>query len=722
MLELLAPAGGKEHFLAAVNAGADAVYFGLKRFSARSSAENFELEELAYYLNYAKTFGVKTYAAMNTLVKDDEREEFLRTVINLYKEGVDGIIMQDIFLGKRIKDALPGIRLHLSTQGGAANAYAAMTAKEYGFSRVVAARETALEDIGEMAQILEVECFAQGALCTAFSGECYASAFIGGNSANRGRCKQPCRMKYSLNGLKADYAICLKDLSLGTDIFKLQRAGVAAIKIEGRMRRAEYVSAAVGYYKKLLSGSPADEEFSALKRSYNRGDYTKGVPNEKCVLSKKTQGHIGEAIGFVKSVLGNRILVKSSLKPEVGDAFKILRAGEERGSAYIKSVERLPSGFIAEYRGNVLKGDEVRITTDVALNRRLLPRRRLPVTVRLSAKAGERLSAVIEGGGRKVSLFGEVSPFAERRPVTPAEFVEVFLKTDKYPFAPEVEVESDGVFIPKSTLNDFRRRLYATFFESMRERRDPKNVDISGILSPAAAVEGRGEAYILAKVPERAGLMVILAPDDYFGAETEKFSRYDGERYLYLLPEFSKRELDSLEGAAKKIGGIYAENISGITLSRKWGVRLFLGTGMNIFNSTSAAEARKTADRLAPSKELKRSEAAFGGAYFTRGNIKLMDIVYCPYGGECRNCPGRDRGTLTDEGGREFVLRRIRAGRCLFEVYNCADLCIESDMPEKLYNFVLYDEKTAEKLSKCDKTEYRKIAPVTAGLDKRGVE
>ena len=144
MLELLAPAGGKEHFLAAVDSGADAVYFGLKRFSARNSAENFDFEQLDYCLKYAKTFGVRAYAAMNTLVKDSERKDFIETVLRLYEMGVDGFIVQDIFLGKRIKAEIPEIRLHLSTQGGACNAYAAEVAKEFGFSRIVAAARRAV--------------------------------------------------------------------------------------------------------------------------------------------------------------------------------------------------------------------------------------------------------------------------------------------------------------------------------------------------------------------------------------------------------------------------------------------------------------------------------------------------------------------------------------------------------------------------------------------------
>lgn len=734
MLELLAPAGGKEHFLAAVDSGADAVYFGLKRFSARNSAENFDFEQLDYCLKYAKTFGVRAYAAMNTLVKDSERKDFIETVLRLYEMGVDGFIVQDIFLGKRIKAEIPEIRLHLSTQGGACNAYAAEVAKEFGFSRIVAARETTLEDLSEMAKIIEVESFVQGALCTSFSGECYASAFIGGNSANRGRCKQPCRMKYSLNGAKPDYAICLKDLSVGPDIAVLRDTGVSALKIEGRMRRPEYVSAAVKYYKKLMSGMNALEEFSALKRSYNRGDYTAAAGRKNDIISKKAQGHIGEAVGTVIAVTGNRIKVSSNLKPEKGDAFKILRNGEETGSAIIRKVIGSRGRFEAEYRGAVKPGDEVRITTDVGLNEKLLSSKRLlPLSVTVRAMAGKPVSVTAEGGGRKTEHSGEIAAAAENRPLSAEEIKEVFSKTDKFPFAPEITVETDGAFIPRSVLNAIRRGVYSDFFEGAAKRRAPLSVDIKKIIGGDCdnvnIAENNGgkksEILILSSLPVGDGKTVVFAPDDYFGTETRKFIDYHGEKYLYLLPEFSRIELDSLEKTAKAIGGIYCENLSGIALARKWGVALFLGTGMNIFNGTAAGEAAKTCDRFALSKELSVAEAEqiACGAVLRRGNVKLMDLAYCPYGGDCKNCSAKAIGTLTDEGGRSFKLRRVRLKGCYFELYNCADLYLEDDeRHDTLKNFVLYDRDTATTLAVCGKNAYSKIYPVTSGTGRRGVE
>ena len=188
MIELLAPSGDEKSFITAINAGADAIYIGMGDFSARKNAQNFNVENIAYYVSYAHALGVKVYVAINTLVKDDEIENLLKTVAPAYSAGVDAFILQDIFLADLLKKNFPDIVLHLSTQAGVNEVGGALLAKEYGFSRVILARETALEEIKEIAKIIETEIFVHGALCTAFSGHCYMSAYVGGNSGNRGLC------------------------------------------------------------------------------------------------------------------------------------------------------------------------------------------------------------------------------------------------------------------------------------------------------------------------------------------------------------------------------------------------------------------------------------------------------------------------------------------------------------------------------------------------------
>ncbi|MDE7265811.1 MAG: U32 family peptidase [Clostridia bacterium] len=359
MIEILSPAGGEECAYAAINAGTDAIYLGLDRFSARSSAENFNDENFSKISSYARLFGVKGYVALNTIVKDHELESFLNSVVSAWNGGADAIILQDLFLGKFIKKAAPQINLHLSTQAGTCNELGAKLAKDFGFDRVILARETKIADIEKISKIIETETFIQGALCTCFSGQCYMSSFAGGNSGNRGKCKQPCRKLYSIDrsGFEEQaYRLSLSDLSVGEDINSLINAGVTSFKIEGRMRRPEYVAAAVNYYKSILSGKNGD--VSALKRTYNRGNYTKGLAfgQDKSFISSAVQGHIGEYAGIIKVENGKYIL-QSNLKLSVGDGFKILRGGKEVGGGTCGGASK--SGYVVNTRVRLKNGDKV---------------------------------------------------------------------------------------------------------------------------------------------------------------------------------------------------------------------------------------------------------------------------------------------------------------------------------------------------------------------------
>lgn len=725
MTEILAPAGGKEHLLTAVNHGADAVYMGLKRFSARAGAENFSPEEFEYCLNYAHCFGVKVYAAMNTLVKDDELNDFFKDVTSLYRMGVDAFIIQDVFLGARLKEALGDIRLHLSTQGGACNKYGARTAKEYGFARVVASRESALEDLKEMAKIVEVETFVQGALCTSFSGQCYFSAFAGGNSANRGRCKQPCRKLYSLNGRTMCYALSLKDLSTDPATFvSLAEAGVSAFKIEGRMRRPEYVGAAVDYVRAALEGGDTAVCRSALMRTYNRGGYTAGVAREKGVLFTSHPGHIGEKVGTVKSVNGNRICVYSSLKTEKGDGFKILRNGAETGGAVIWEPHNGDGTFVAEGRGGIRAGDDVHITTDTRLNESLLAlRAQKKLHVSVIALNGQPLTASADCG-KVVTVSGEVLTKALSSPIGESDIKDCFTKTDRYPFDVNVSVRTDGVFAAKSVLNGLRRRLYAECFSSFTLKRNIVEGAAERFFESAAAVKRerhKKKTACISAAPVNGADIAVYSPADYGDSSGYDafLSGSDGEKFLAMPVYCTAAEIEAIKKYAVRFDGLYCDNIGGIRIAREWGKRLFMGTGFNLFNSLSARDAEQECAYFAYSKELSAEEAdrIGGGFYAESGFVKTMDLVYCPYGGDCSACKAPDVGALTDEGGRTFPLRRIKVSACRFEVYNYAVLKAVS-RSDRLVNRVPYG---SDGLKTYNFDTLKKGFPVTEGRSRKGV-
>lgn len=461
MFELLAPAGNSECFFAAINNGADAVYIGLSDFSARKNAENFTKENIRYYVAYAHIFNVKVYVAVNTLVKNAELDDFVSTVKYAYEAGADAFIVQDVFLAETLKNTFPEIVLHLSTQGGVNNVEGAEYALRKGFSRVILARETQINEIKEIAKVTETEVFVHGALCSSFSGHCYISSFVGGNSGNRGLCKQPCRRAYTLETSenKGKYAISLSDLCLIDKLKELRDTGVKSVKIEGRMRNPEYVASVVKAYRKAIDEGVSDT--TEIKKTFNRGDFTSGYPFGAAadIISDKIQNHKGLKVGLVGKLSKNdRIIVETDETFDAGSGFKIIRNGYEVGNAVA-----LSRGKVLAYKGNVKIGDQVNITKDVGLATELLEKaKKAPVEILVYATEGDYLTAVC---GDYAVRSDKILEKAKTKPITEEELSLNFSKTDKYPFMPTVKAIVNGEpFVLKSTLNNLRATLYEKLF------------------------------------------------------------------------------------------------------------------------------------------------------------------------------------------------------------------------------------------------------------------
>jgi putative protease len=280
-IELLAPAGDYECFLAAINAGADAVYLGGKRFGARAKASNFSLDEIAKAVLHAHLFGCSIYVTVNTLIKNREMAEVIDYVKQLYSLGVDAIIVQDFWLAQFAHEHFPGMEVHASTQTTIHNADTILAAPQ--FDRVILARELSKSQIKHIIDKTgkDVEVFAHGALCFAFSGQCLMSSMIGGRSGNRGLCAQPCRKPYNVTHEQDPYLMSTADLCLIEHIPELIAIGVRAIKIEGRMKPKEYVGTAVGLYRKAIDScyngnfNVNADDINQLKAAFNRS-FTEG--------------------------------------------------------------------------------------------------------------------------------------------------------------------------------------------------------------------------------------------------------------------------------------------------------------------------------------------------------------------------------------------------------------------------------------------------------------
>ncbi len=287
--EILAPAGSFEALKAAVNNGADAIYLGAGDFNARVFAKNFSREELMAAVKYAHFRGVKIYITLNTLLFDREKEEFIDLVKFLEKIGVDAFIVTDLGALEIIRENCPEMELHASTQLTCHNLDGVKYLEALGFSRVVLSRELSFENIKYIIEntSCEIEVFVHGALCMSYSGQCYLSSVAGERSGNRGKCAQPCRQEYSLGGKKGHF-LSLKDNCLLSEVKKLSELGVHSFKIEGRMKRPEYVSSAVRMYKKVLETGYELKDEKYLEKVFSRQGFTKGYFENK--LSKDMFG------------------------------------------------------------------------------------------------------------------------------------------------------------------------------------------------------------------------------------------------------------------------------------------------------------------------------------------------------------------------------------------------------------------------------------------------
>ena len=347
-MELLAPAGNASALHAAVRAGADAVYLGLEAFNARRGADNFTTKTLAEACDFAHLRGVKIYVTLNTIVLPDEVSRALECARQAWRAGADALIVQDIGVAAEIARTLPQVRLHISTQMNTCNAAGIRAAARMGASRVTLARELSLEEIAHLASVaaeegIEVEAFGHGALCICYSGQCFMSSMIGGRSANRGLCAQACRLPYELHNAAqrnplnspGEHLLSPKDLCSADLLSDLAQAGVASLKIEGRMKSADYVSAVTSVYRSVLDrvyavpgeispAKPTAEEHRTLEEAFSRGFTTAYLEGERGneIMSYQRPNNRGAFIGRVADVKNGTATIVSEREIHLGDVLE----------------------------------------------------------------------------------------------------------------------------------------------------------------------------------------------------------------------------------------------------------------------------------------------------------------------------------------------------------------------------------------------------------------
>ncbi len=598
--ELLCPAGDFECLVAAVSAGADAVYVGGKHFGARAYAKNFDTDELSRAVRYSHLHGVKLYVTVNTLVYDREMDGLVDYARTLYRIGVDALIVADLGAIAEIRRALPELELHASTQMSVHNTLGADAAYALGCKRVVLARELSHRDIVSVTESCraEVEVFLHGALCVCHSGQCLFSSLVGGRSGNRGECAQPCRLPYNNGG----YPLSLSDLSLAGHIEELIDSGVASLKIEGRMKSPDYVYTVTKIYRALLDERrmPTKEELSKLRRAFSRGGFTDGYFTGKTdqkmtgTRTEEDKQKTREAGGRVFEI--ERIPVRAEVTMRLGEPAEMILFTDTRS---------------------------VSVTGDTPERAERSPLLKDEVLVRLS-KMGNTL-----------------------------------LSLDKNDIALTLD---EGINLSPASINSLRRAAAEAFESCDRElpeeiprekRRTARQLSLRSalFLDEGAFREAfRREPSAFSDVD---ALFLPLFSDSY-----------DGANGVYLPPVIMESELTSVKKKlekAKKCGILYTlvGNIGQISLSRELG---FVPVGdfrLNVTNSSSAAEyADMGVDSVVLSPELTLPQARdIGGSVIAYGRIPLMITERC-FIRDSAGCDACGKFSLVDRLGERFPIIR----------------------------------------------------------------
>ena len=623
MIELLSPVGDLDCLKAAVQNGADCVYFGASNFSARAFASNFDDLELA--INYAKIRGVKTNLTLNTLIKNDEFEDAYNLAKKAYELGIDAIIVQDLGLATRLIKDFPDLPIHASTQMSIHNLQGTLKLQNLGFKRVVLARELCANEIEYICQNsnVEIECFIHGALCISYSGQCLFSSLVGGRSGNRGKCAQPCRLPYELvqNGnetIDKGFLLSTKDLC-GLDYIPfLINAGVTSFKIEGRMKTPEYVATVTRIYRKYidlaLSGNPYvidEKDKKDLLQVFNRGLSSNGhldkEPNKNLIYPIKPN-NMGLPLGIIQKYNKTKGHITLKLQEElcVGDC---ISTQKENGSYNVSELmvknKNIKIGnignlvTIGRMKGNISVGDKVykissKVLKDNALNSFKTENRKIPLNIKLFIQNNKNISAVVNSCYKYYLYknlnfeytFNIIPNTSINKPLDKDTIIKQFSKTNNsiYEFKKIEIILDDNLFLPISSLNDLRRTILENIEKQTLDKiKRTSNCCYTPIVSNASNLKNNYKISLLLNdlnleydYSKLDGVHNLYIPLKFFvnknyenilNVLNKKFSTYI---YLPTIIRANYRNLfyDNIVNTTKKynIKGIVLSNISNFML------------------------------------------------------------------------------------------------------------------------------------------------------------
>ena len=603
-LEILAPVGGREQLIAAVRSGADAVYLGTSAFNARRNAENFGAFELNSIVQYCHGRGVKVYVTVNTLVFDREQTALLDEIEIITKAGPDAVIVQDLGVASLWRECCPDMPIHASTQMTIHDLNGAAIAKQLGFTRIVPARELNLSEIRTIHNSgLEIECFVHGALCMCISGGCYLSAVLGGRSGNRGMCAQPCRLNFTAPSGRS-YALSLKDMSYISHIKELQDAGVCSLKIEGRMKRPEYVAAAVTACRAALNGSEPDME--KLKAVFSRSGFTDGYLTGQRNLN----------------MFGSRSLED------------------------IKASSSVLSHLTGLYRTE---------RASTAVNMQLVMSKNAPCQL------------TVTDGTVTTSCSGEPAQNTVSRPTDMQTARRYLSRTGGTPFyLNKLEISSPGnLTLPTSSLNSLRRNaleklLTLRSVPIVRTFHRPE-IKPQNIYRPKST-HIRLRFQTLEQFFDDENCEIVIPLKEL--VKNPELIKQLGSRLLCELPAMHFDSLDQQLSSLKSIGlkKLLGGNIGDFEIAKRHMLELHGGHGLNILNTRSLNEYAKlglidaTLSFEMNMKSIEQLGGSISRGIIAYGHLPLMNMRVCPAQGKngCGNCSGYP--VLKDRKGVIFPL------------------------------------------------------------------
>ena len=584
-VELLSPVGNMKSLYYAVMYGADAVYLGGKRYGARSYADNFTNEELISAIKFCHLYGVKIYVTINTIIFDNEVDEFLEYAKFLYENNVDAVIVQDIGMIKLLREKLPHLEIHASTQVHNTNSYTTKFLKELGVKRVVLARELSLDEVKEIDCNIEKEVFIHGALCICYSGCCLFSAMNTNRSGNRGECVASCRLPYKLYEnskeviTQGDYLLSTKELNTIDHINELLDVGINSLKIEGRMKSPEYVGLITSVYRKAIDSYYEGKKFVLDKKTlndmmslYNR-KYTSGHLfncSYKELMNISTSNHQGVHIGNV--IYCDKKIIKIKLDKDLNQEDAIRFINEEKGMVVNKLynekgllVNKVTSGSIAlvDNKVGLTEKGNVNKTIDKLLVDELskLPSRKVDINVIVTAKVSKKLEiSITDKDGNNVNINGDIVQEANNRPLSHDDIYKQINKIGNTVFNIEnIKIDMDeNIFVPNKFLNDIRRKALDKL-SFIRENKVVKNDFDALKINNRTSKKEKNNINVLVRNVNQLKAALDLNVDNIYITDFKLYKEYKKDNIYFVLPRVINKYIDySNENLlVRELGSIY---------------------------------------------------------------------------------------------------------------------------------------------------------------------